>query len=510
MFETNVSKGICYYRLGRARSEYYSGGFGGHGNFYFTIDENEVKEAKLYSELFKNIHRSKPVPFKGQQISDSLCSKAMGQVLQEDLDTQDLVFEHVKEDCDSLLKVIHSIETSKTYYGRLELILGYTDDDVAELSFNGIIEAAEQCIQINSLLSPECYTLVKYVDVVNHLQTFLLPAVHHIRHLIQKVQAAQAANERIPYTLRDHLDTVVCEAAITFFIYGSAVSIKHRRGHCNDMLREIGWTAVGMRHKPIFNGFSRITVLPDRLEYTPSNRVRLLFPFNMKFDGVIYTLLEANQEFIATGNEDVFRDPWKAAILFCVDSILITANLCLKKTGSSLATTEVLPTVDYQRVRMQSCSEFIVWLYNKLETIKSGVVGQLANVLGIVLSAVYEDKYLEWKEAIAVELEGRMAYRRRFMCFVLDQQTVRIVLPFHNICNNIKGNLGWSSYANVLKRSSVERFRGKRLNGGRNEDMLWEDFEVAIVGDQDILKYVELRKEGYVDKLFVNFFKLWS
>jgi len=492
--------------------EYYSGGFGGHGNFYFTVEDDSVKEVKLYSELFKNIHRSSPVPFKTQQVSHTLCSKAMGLVLEKDLVTQDLEFENVKENCDTLLRVIKLIEKLKTYYGRLELILGYTEDEVVDLSFNEITEAADDFSRNNSLLSPECYSLVEYSDVVTHLNTYLLPAVHHIRSQLKKFQDAQTANERMPYSMKDHWATIASEAAITFFIYGSAMSIKNRQGHCNDMLREIGMTAAAMQNKALFDGFSRLLVLPDRLEYKPLNRVRLLFPFNLKFDRILYNLYEANQAFIANGNEEVFRGPWKVAISFCVDTIIITANLCLQKEGcTTLATTEVLPIVtNYQRVRIQSCYEFIVWLYSMLKTIKSGVIGQMANVLSMVHSAVYRPRYLDWIDAVVVELERRMVYNKMFMNFVFDKQTVRTVIPFRYICTNIKGDLGWTSFRNVLKRCAVERFKGKRLNGGRDEDRLWEDFEVAVTGDTEILRAVELRKLEYVDKLFVNYFKLWT
>jgi hypothetical protein len=143
-------------KLPNLKQEYYAGGFGGHGNFYFEPEDNQVKQVKFYSELFKNIHRSNPVPFKGSPVSEVLFGKAMGSILYYGSGWNQQIG-HVKRNCEMMKNVIDSISTLKTFYGRMEAIVNIKDVELMNTTLREIFDKVDNFVNMKSLLCPSSY-----------------------------------------------------------------------------------------------------------------------------------------------------------------------------------------------------------------------------------------------------------------------------------------------------------------------------------------------------------------
>jgi len=284
------------------------------------------------------------------------------------------------------------------------------------------------------------------------LKKYLVPAIEHIIKIVENFEGSTSCDVPFVYDIEDHLNTMVSEAMLSFFIYGSAISTSQRKGHCNDILQDIGMTASAMKDSDFFTAFKQLDVSHNTIKYNPSKPIRKLFPNNLEFCQIVHELWVEEEEFIHSGQSNT--SPRNNAIKFLVDCIIKTANLSLGKSDSTLLkTTEVL-AIRYNSCRVQSCEEFISWLFTANGRQK--YTAQLQNLMSVLNKCVHDKK--DWMSHVWKALEARMMKESSFLNYVFDKETAKVVIPFTAIMRHDSNSL---ACVDILQRCFIQRFNNK-------------------------------------------------
>lgn len=492
----------------RLFAEYYPLCLGKAGNFYLTVPGQQlplvpdIRMVRFYNACLKNVHRVEGEPFKKSGFG-SLFWKTMfkpkpyfAAIVSE--------IQNCSTALDVIVNNINVLKAQNYYRARTEFIVstllpGY---NVVQES----ISLAQEKFMKNELYSFKMFVRMPITEVVERVQNYLDPALFTIVQEMRKCLAAVMDSEvnSEPYSISaDHMHTIcACEAIVSFFAFGTAVSIRGDRRHSYALCKKLG--LIG---KMFANKETRENLFQHCISYNENGTMKYCISEGEMIPDLFY--LAASEGGLLKLNDLLTKlnKNWETPLVNLLAIEYVKYILEIGATQKSKmrfdrqrpchATSKLIR----EKSQLVCASEFVNRIlktpgraeYRRMALVATNSVIQ--KFLGVA-------NYVTWKRKLATGLEVLMWKEMSWVVFPLSSKLCLVTMPFEEYPGRVN-RIQYLGYANLARTIAEKHVIGNtNLTGGEKCRLNLTNFKMCWIKalklfedyDQDVISSVKLSK----------------
>jgi len=451
--------------LGNISYEYYPLGLNGSGNFYITkplagiIGIPEIGLIKFYGEVFKHLSKQHDAksPFLTSVVANTLfssmftTSRASAKKYEE--------VEQFLYNCKIIRLASEDLCHKVALAARMELVIRTTWP--AKDVYKQTIALMRELIAAKMPITPQQLNIIE-MDVIRYrIQDYILPALGTVEHAVSKKLACLRNGVGYSINLGDYTSVAAAECVLGFMLYGSSVSTRSTKRHCNELAKSLKCIVTAYRKSDhVIGPLFLIDEDTGSLSYVTSERTILssLVPEKIRswFGCDLVELLTVLSDFKKASTS--------CQIKVCKSLLqgILRSVTGINTSGSELLKSTQLVLTRYSNHRFVNSKRFIQELRSKSGWDKK-VVGNLMTFFEESLNVDGNAEDVERFFSLLVEcLEELLFTSGDFGVFPTVSNSVLIVVPLLHL-NTYRHSVYYEGYLQMLVRM-YKRFGKKNVH----------------------------------------------